>query len=1013
MDIDEAPAELIVPNPVPRKRRKKSAVSGEGKQSSLSCLPGLSVDILFEIFSHLLPLDLLRIARTSKSFRKLLLNRSASTIWIASRERAFPNYPEPPDGASEPFWANLVFGENIYVKIVDNLLANFSTMKESYIFQVWPDSDKSIVDLVPYVSGLFRSSRNTRFFWSEDIIKVGALLEGIIVEVGRGTPGAAGGLQIFKHERMALVTAVLEHSKECWDASEGKVRNHLLMVVFRLFDRFKALGYDDQAIKDVLKDVPIRPALLTEQAWDDIQTRHEPRLLHQLFLNRRDSVVAAEPPHLEARWKLITELYKEHCKAIPPIERECIPPVKIISLFPPFSDILQRPANVEVPREDFTWAMANMNSYLCAWDGVIDMRMGAIAGLQTTSHDGDPNKINLSWFVTICSHPSHQVGSTGTYRGDVAFSRREALYHLYHDHDGLGLEPYSEGCAPFETLQFSEAGSTAVRSLIKLAGLREEKAMPLHMDFTRARFVCEHCDAEPREGEEGLFKPVMDWRQAANHYVDCWRLGRTNHPQPAWRMLTDVENEAVMKAEHVLEDLPEHRDDPRTWFWRCNLCKTFEPRSFTTAFLHVKQRHFVFQPRVGVGRELYPDGLGVRAHEPAHHIRVDCNPRIVILTLWNGVHKLLEPDLAALQEKADKVNAGLFRARREEMGERYAKWLKKFTPLEREEMPNPRVIYGFPHVRAVTDAPRNAIGDEEYAAAIDGLPSAIAAWLADVDRSLRNVKTKGAPAGLMRAVLGLMQTLDAAVFVTECIHVVHDIEKANWGDIAFGKGEAIAHLLDHMDRGPGQLDSFERRAINPNVLNFLPAGSSAVMSLVDMLGLDETTTTPMDLDKIGAAFVCELCEPHTLLPTGGPLRTIFNWRQAAIHVIDRLRIGKDDHLSPVWRMLTDRELRALKLAEEKCKLEPTYPLWIRCNECRRDRFEARTEKSMMEHLESVHDIKKPVLGEDFYYSPLKAGSLTPVHRICVEPAPDGAIRIRSIGQVGTILSYSELDYRGV
>nr|VWP02073.1 bZIP transcription factor hapX (Iron acquisition regulator hapX) [Ganoderma boninense] len=811
-------------------------------------------------------------------------------------------------------------------------------MKESYIFQIWPESDKSIVDILPYVSGLFRSSKTTRFFWKEDVIKVGALLEGIIEEVGRGTLGAAGGLQLFRYERMALVASILEvrvvptctprsagmHSKE----SMGPV----LIAVLRLFDRFTFLGYDEQAIKDVLKDVPTRTALLTDQAWDDIRTRYEPRLLHQLFLNRRDSDVAAEPPHLKARREVITEIYDEHCKTLSPIEREYIPPVQIVSMFPPFANILKRPANVEVPREDFTRAMANIDPYICAWDSVVDMRMGATAGWQTTGHDGDANKINLAGFVTLCSHPSHRTVPTG---------------------------PVLEGCAPFETLQFSETGSAAVRELIRLAGLREEKAMPLHMDFTRARFVCEHCDAEPREGEEGLFKPVMDWRQAANHYIDCWRQCRTDHLQPGWRMLTDVENEAVMKAEHDLEDLPEHRDDPRTWFWRCNLCNTFEPRSFVAAFLHVKQRHFVFQPKVGVGRELYPDGLGVRAHEPAHHIRVDCALRIIILTVWNGVRKLLEPDLAALQEKADKHNADIFRSRRQEIGERCP--ARASSTASRTSAPSP-------------NAPRNKIGSDDYAVAIDKLPDAIAAWSADVDKSLRKLGTKDAPPAMMRLLLGIMHTLDAAMFVTECTHAAHDDEKANcWGDIAFGKGETLAHLVDHLGRG-GPADSWTPS----NTAHSIPLCSRG-----------EQLTVPMYCRVLTSVF------------------------PQAIHVIDRLRMGKNDHLEPSWRLLTDRELRALKLAEEKCKLESTYPLWVRCNKCLDERFETKTEKAMMEHLQSVHDISKPVLGEDFYYNPLKAGSLTPVHRICVEPAPDDAVRIRSIGQVGTILSYSELDYRGV
>ena len=51
----------------------------------------------------------------------------------------------------------------------------------------------------------------------------------------------------------------------------------------------------------------------------------------------------------------------------------------------------------------------------------------------------------------------------------------------------------------------------------------------------------------------------------------------------------------------------------------------------------------------------------------------------------------------------------------------------------------------------------------------------------------------------------------------------------------------------------------------------------------------------------------------------------------------------------------------MKLAEEKCKLESTYPLWVRCNKCLTERFEAKTEMSMMEHLQSVYVSCMPAL----------------------------------------------------
>ncbi|KAH9920083.1 uncharacterized protein B0H18DRAFT_1122178 [Fomitopsis serialis] len=100
-----------------------------GKRGRLRDMPNMPMDILLEvipipskgltpqlrpgsegrfIFSHLLPLDLLNLARTSKPFRALLMARSSAGLWKASR-RLVEGLPECPAHLSEPAYANLVF----------------------------------------------------------------------------------------------------------------------------------------------------------------------------------------------------------------------------------------------------------------------------------------------------------------------------------------------------------------------------------------------------------------------------------------------------------------------------------------------------------------------------------------------------------------------------------------------------------------------------------------------------------------------------------------------------------------------------------------------------------------------------------------------------------------------------------------------------------------------------------------------------------------------------------------
>lgn len=69
---------------------------------------------LLQIFSHLHPYDLLRISRTTKEFRRILLHKSSISTWKSSFEEIRDLPPCPPE-MCEPAWANLVFSPHCHV----------------------------------------------------------------------------------------------------------------------------------------------------------------------------------------------------------------------------------------------------------------------------------------------------------------------------------------------------------------------------------------------------------------------------------------------------------------------------------------------------------------------------------------------------------------------------------------------------------------------------------------------------------------------------------------------------------------------------------------------------------------------------------------------------------------------------------------------------------------------------------------------------------------------------------
>lgn len=63
---------------------------------------------LDQIFGHLRPYDLLRLARTTKALRDILMRRSAISIWKDARA-SIAGFPETPDDMDEPQYAHLAF----------------------------------------------------------------------------------------------------------------------------------------------------------------------------------------------------------------------------------------------------------------------------------------------------------------------------------------------------------------------------------------------------------------------------------------------------------------------------------------------------------------------------------------------------------------------------------------------------------------------------------------------------------------------------------------------------------------------------------------------------------------------------------------------------------------------------------------------------------------------------------------------------------------------------------------
>lgn len=68
-----------------------------------------------QLAEYIQPLDLLNLARTCKSLRELLMDKSATSVWRSAR-RQVEGLPDCPDDLTEPEYANLVFYARCHVR---------------------------------------------------------------------------------------------------------------------------------------------------------------------------------------------------------------------------------------------------------------------------------------------------------------------------------------------------------------------------------------------------------------------------------------------------------------------------------------------------------------------------------------------------------------------------------------------------------------------------------------------------------------------------------------------------------------------------------------------------------------------------------------------------------------------------------------------------------------------------------------------------------------------------------
>ncbi|KAJ7126161.1 hypothetical protein C8R44DRAFT_781201 [Mycena epipterygia] len=610
--------------PAKRQKLNKVTTSTVRKRKSpldKTCyLTTITLDVLFEIFGHLGPKDLILLARTNHDFRARLLSKETNSIWKQARVNI--DGPDCPTDLSEQRWAHLLYGEarcqscgakNIQrvdfglrrracTKCLKANLVVTSSFKKRF-----PHLEKTILDLIPYTNiGGFAHGHasSSNFYWRPDIEEMAEVLGAIERDVNLRVIGARKKLEDFTAERIALVEAVVDHAAICNDWSrQSVIRRHEeeTRKLEQRYDAIKAkfikLGYEEDDILCLRHEIPVRQqAPLTDRIWNKICPELEPLVQARKALRLKKEHEA----RIESRTRLAGDIYKEYKKTLLPAQWCYLPGLYEVIHLPIFSIVMNAADDVNVEAIHFKEAVDALPGFTVSWAATRKTQLAylvdqartsgsAPSGTQNGPASSGTVSLDLATTVFKCAQRSCSGLGSASKQDNTLIGWDAAAAHHCRD-NGYA---YLARIKPLETiLEFSMTGSTAAASLVALAGLDEKRATCAEMDRFDLRVLCIACSPQNTlNGKQS--HNVFSWRTAVSHFANSF------HSVPSWRQLTGTEAQEI-KADALA--------DP-TLSWTCNHCPDYldSYHTYGNVTEHVKNAHAIASPTVPNDLFRYPN----------------------------------------------------------------------------------------------------------------------------------------------------------------------------------------------------------------------------------------------------------------------------------------------------------------------------------------------------------------------------------------------------------------------
>ncbi|PBK95472.1 hypothetical protein ARMGADRAFT_1011307 [Armillaria gallica] len=602
----------------------KIKVGKRSPRGGLTQLVDMPLDIWFEVFGWLDPVDLLHLARSTKSIRKVLMSCSSASAWKAARSN-IPGLPEPAPGMSEPAWANLIFTSRCHVCMTANVrniefvfsIRICARCMDSHVKPVRlirtsdPKLTSKIATLVPLRPGTKKPYIGEPMCYQGNIDTVTHRYSSFNDEEKKK----------YRAERRELLLHHTTHVKrsEKWlvayekdrEKDQRQVRSGRL---YSILEKLGELGYltefdqmsDDQMYAFIKHRLVFQNRLLTERIWLNIKDE-----IIAYMENIRTTRLEREYDQvIRPRKILLAKVLHDYTTSTSHYPyTQVLPGLADFYTFKPIKEILDSPVDMVVDADTFSSLIPSLPALCDEWRSSLDVQL--LARLPDPDGIDPTGYLSLAQNVLFCStcntpqfypqvlaHRCLTEVSIERSKSDNCGKRDPTLLIKLPNfsYPDRYRQSWSAG-----GLLLDEQLTKIVKDIIRVLGLDPDTTTAADLDDLRTYFRCLTCPSVcannkgiiAADAEDQIFR-LFGWRRYVDHLL---RMKDRYEPLELDKHVKLMSLEETKGSEYII--LSTEQD---TKHWLCLHCRDTDREKKPDTRLHMKMHaqkaHKVEAPEV-------------------------------------------------------------------------------------------------------------------------------------------------------------------------------------------------------------------------------------------------------------------------------------------------------------------------------------------------------------------------------------------------------------------------------